>query len=128
MSASALAADGSGAGIQQHLVGAVPSVQTAHGDYGVHVGVTHVLPGAESDSLRHDVPEVVLVVTGELEMWTDGIRRTITAGDHFVIEAGAWHEFANCTDEPAAMVFAFGGDPAPVTTSRKPADALEGNR
>ncbi|MGE3286170.1 MAG: cupin domain-containing protein [Pseudonocardia sp.] len=113
-------ADPHGPGVQQHALATVASAPTVHGDYAVHLGVTHLLPGAGTDELRHDVPEAVVVTAGALEMWVDGARCEIRAGDHLVIPARAWHRFANLTESGASMLFAFGGDPAPVTQRREP--------
>ena len=120
MSARVPTADPHGTGVQQHVLAAVASAPTAHGDYAVHVGVTHLLSGARTDELRHEVPEAVVVTEGALEMWLDGVRSEIRAGEHLVIPARAWHRFANATGAGASMVFAFGGDPAPVTQRREP--------
>lgn len=122
----ALAATSTGPGVQQHILAAVLSTPNAYGDYAVQVGVTHVLPGAASDDLCHAVPEVVVMVGGELEMWTDGVRATVRTGEHFVIETGAWHRFENRTGSAATMLFAFGGDPVPVTTRRDPQSDVQG--
>lgn len=114
------APDGRGPGVQQHVLASVRSAPTGRGDYAVHVGVTHLLPGAGTEELRHEAPEAVLVTAGALEMWLDGVRSLVRAGDHLVIPARAWHRFANATAAEASMVFAFGGDPAPVTQRREP--------
>lgn len=120
MTDSVLVADPAGPDLQQQVVASVGCTHPVQGDYGVHVGVTHVLPGGATDDLLHEVPEVVVVVGGELEMWVDGSRSKVRPGAHFVVPPGAWHRFVNVSDAPATMVFAFGGDPAPVTTRRTP--------
>jgi quercetin dioxygenase-like cupin family protein len=113
--------DRAGASVQQHVVASVPSTLTAYGDYAVHVGLTHLMSGAQTDEIRHEVPEVVLVLAGALKMRLDDDVSEVCAGDHFVIPAGAWHRFVNATGTDASMVFAFGGDPIPVTERREPA-------
>lgn len=118
MSARVPTADPHGTGVQQHVLAAADGA--GHGDYAVHVGVTHLLSGARTDELRHEVPEAVVVTDGALEIWLDDVRSTIRAGDHLVIPALAWHRFENATGAPASMLFAFGGDPAPVTQRRAP--------
>jgi quercetin dioxygenase-like cupin family protein len=88
--------------------------------FGLHVGVTHVMPGGSTDLLRHEVAEAVAVVEGTLEMRLDGMARVIGKGDAFVIPPSAWHAFTNPGETAASMLFAFGGDPAPLTERRAP--------
>lgn len=103
--------------VQQHVLAAEPAPPD-HPGYDLHVGVTHVLPGAASVLLRHDVAEFVLVTDGAMDAELDGRVHRIRAGDHVTIPAGCWHAFTNPLPAPASMVFAFGGDPAPVTQRR----------
>ena len=102
--------------VQQRPLASVPHAPTRLGNYGVHVGLTHLLAEGRTASLRHEAPEVVVVLSGELEMEIDGVLSRVRAGDHFVIPADSWHCFANSSGSEATMLFAFGGDPGPITT------------
>lgn len=83
--------------------------------YELTVGVTHVQPGAGTDALRHRAVEAVAVVSGTLRLRLDEEVLVVSAGDGFLIPAGAWHSFRNTESAAATMLFAFGGDPAPIT-------------
>ena len=107
-----------GATVQQEVIASVPDAITSHGDYRLQVGLTHILAGGSTAQLRHEVPEVVVVLRGQLCLTSDGTRSTVRAGDHFVITPGTWHQFSNENGAEATMLFAFGGDPAAVTTTR----------
>lgn len=111
-----------GAAVQQQVIASVPHAPTPHGDYRVHVGLTHVLPGGRTEEIRHDVPEVVVVLRGELGLIRDGTRSTVRAGESFVIPPGSWHQFTNEGGAEGTMLFAFGGDPSTVTSRRNPAE------
>ncbi|MBF4769363.1 cupin domain-containing protein [Nocardioides agariphilus] len=104
--------------VEQRVLASIDWPPTPHGDYSVHVGLTSLRPGGCTDVLQHDVPEVVTMLSGSLEVCMDGDWTTIRAGDTFVITASAWHAFSNVTDRDASMLFAFGGDPTPVTRRR----------
>lgn len=109
------AADPQAAAVQQVMLAAEPA-PPGHPGYGLHVGVTHLLPGASTALLRHDVAEFVLVRDGALDAELDGRVERVRTGDYFTIPAGCWHGFANPLPVPASMLFAFGGEPERVTT------------
>lgn len=111
------APDPSAGPVQQAVLAAEPA-PSGHPGYGLHAGVTHVLPGGSTPLIRHDVAEFVLVHDGVLDAELDGDVRRVRRGDHFTVPAGCWHGFTNPGAEPASMIFAFGGEPGPVTVRR----------
>lgn len=111
--------DPDGALVQQREIAGIRGALTKLGDYQVHVGLTHVLPTGRTPELRHEVPEVVVVIGGSLRMMLDGEITHIQAGDHFIIPARTWHLFENQDTSEATMLYAFGGDPSLVTVRRE---------
>lgn len=103
------------AGVTQRTLIAVSVQPTGLPAYALHAGLTLVRPGGRTSSIQHDVHELVVVAAGTLTMRLGEDATVIVVGDHVVIEPGVWHSFENHESAEAAMVFAFGGDPGPVT-------------
>lgn len=110
--------DPHGAGVQQFVIASADAPHDCPG-YGFHVGITHLLPGASTHTIRHRAGEAVLVTTGEFAVELDGADITVGAGENFVIPPGVWHRFSNTTATPSSMVFVFGGKPEPITELRE---------
>ena len=57
-----------------------------------------VAPGAGAPTHSHSVEEVLTVREGEAEMWIDGMRIAVRAGQSLIVPAGRKHGFRNsCT-------------------------------
>jgi mannose-6-phosphate isomerase-like protein (cupin superfamily) len=54
-----------------------------------------VTPGAGAPTHGHHVEEVLTVRDGEAEMWIEGERVTVTAGQSLLVPAGHKHGFRN---------------------------------
>jgi quercetin dioxygenase-like cupin family protein len=54
-----------------------------------------VAPGAGAPTHRHPVEEVLTVLDGEAEVWMDGTRLTLSAGQSLVVPAQHFHGFRN---------------------------------
>src|SRR5205807_6037223 len=55
-----------------------------------------VAPGAGAPTHSHLVEEVLTVREGEAEMWLDGQRLTVMAGQLLIVPAHRQHGFRNC--------------------------------
>jgi len=55
-----------------------------------------VAPGAGAPTHSHPVEEVLTVREGEAEMWLDGQRVTVMAGQLLIVPAHRQHGFRNC--------------------------------
>ncbi|MGE0221278.1 cupin domain-containing protein [Mycolicibacterium sp.] len=106
--------DPRGEGVQQFVIASEDAPEHCAG-YGFHVGITHLLPSASTDTIRHRAAEAVLVTAGQFTVELDGAPHTVGAGENFVIGPGVWHRFTNPTASPSSMVFVFGGRPEPIT-------------
>lgn len=109
-------ADLAGEAVQQQRLAAEPA-PSQHPSYGVQVGATHILAGGRTSWICHEVPEVVIVLTGALSIHLDEHVEPADAGCVFTIPAHSWHSFENASDAPATMLFAFGGAPEHLTQS-----------
>ena len=54
-----------------------------------------VAPGHGAPTHSHPVEEVLTVCNGEAEMWLDGERVNVTAGQALIVPAGRLHGFRN---------------------------------
>jgi quercetin dioxygenase-like cupin family protein len=54
-----------------------------------------VAPGTGAPTHSHPVEEVLTVREGEAEMWLDGQRITVSAGQSLIVPAGRQHGFKN---------------------------------
>jgi quercetin dioxygenase-like cupin family protein/ketosteroid isomerase-like protein len=54
-----------------------------------------IAPGAGAPAHRHPVEEVLTVREGEAEMWIEGARMTLSAGQSLIVPAGRLHGFHN---------------------------------
>lgn len=54
-----------------------------------------VAPGAGAPTHSHAVEEVLTVRDGEAEMWIEGRRIVVTAGQSLIVPAGRLHGFRN---------------------------------
>ncbi|MCP4618060.1 MAG: cupin domain-containing protein [Bradyrhizobium sp.] len=54
-----------------------------------------VAPGHGAPTHSHGVEEVLTVREGEAEMWMDGQRAIVTAGQSLIVPAGRLHGFRN---------------------------------
>lgn len=54
-----------------------------------------VAPGAGAPTHNHPVEEVLTVREGVAEMWLDGQRTTVNAGQSLIVPAGLLHGFRN---------------------------------
>jgi quercetin dioxygenase-like cupin family protein len=54
-----------------------------------------VAPGAGAPTHSHPVEEVLTVRDGEAEMWLEGARTTVRAGEALIVPAGCKHGFRN---------------------------------
>jgi len=120
-------------GVQQHIL------HSAEGEPAIRIGVTHILAGAATDWLRHDVLEWAYVITGWLTVNTEGSSETVRSGESVTIPPGAWHSFENPKPAPASMLFVFastaprtdrrdfvaGGAVAPMSSRRTGADGRD---
>jgi len=106
-----------GDGVQQFVIASEDAPVACLG-YGFHVGITYVLPGASTKTIRHGASEAVVVTAGEFGVELDGVHNCVGAGETFVIPPGVWHRFTNTTDVPSSMIFVFGGRPEPITDFR----------
>jgi mannose-6-phosphate isomerase-like protein (cupin superfamily) len=63
----------------------------------------HLAPGAEGPPTHtHDDPEELEMVAGNITFTLDGVERTFTPGERFVIPPGCAHTFRNTSkNEPA---------------------------
>lgn len=107
--------DAGDVGVVQRMIASASTEPAGHRAYSLHAGLTLVDPGGRTSSIQHDVHELVVVTAGALTMRLGDDVTVIVAGEHVVIEPGTWHSFDNDEGTVAAMVFAFGGDPASVT-------------
>jgi mannose-6-phosphate isomerase-like protein (cupin superfamily) len=55
-----------------------------------------VAPGHGAPTHSHPVEEVLSVRDGEAEMWLDGERLHVAAGQSLIVPAGCLHGFRNC--------------------------------
>lgn len=56
----------------------------------------HVAPGTGAPTHRHPVEEVLTVLEGEAEVWMEGARLTLSAGQSLIVPAERDHGFRNC--------------------------------
>src|SRR6266481_6364970 len=61
-----------------------------------------IAPGAGAPAHRHPVEEVLTVREGEAEMWIEGARMTVSAGQSLIVPAGRLHGFHCCGSHAAA--------------------------
>jgi quercetin dioxygenase-like cupin family protein len=54
-----------------------------------------VAPGHGAPTHSHPVEEVLSVRDGEAEMWLDGVREIVAAGQSLIVPAGRQHGFRN---------------------------------
>jgi quercetin dioxygenase-like cupin family protein len=54
-----------------------------------------IAPGAGAPTHSHPVEEVLTVLAGEAEMWLDGARAIVSAGQSLLVPAGRNHGFRN---------------------------------
>jgi quercetin dioxygenase-like cupin family protein len=59
------------------------------------------VPGGFNPSHTHDREEVLVLLTGRLDVSVDGMIHALEAGDAVVIRAGEAHQLRNAGDEPA---------------------------
>jgi quercetin dioxygenase-like cupin family protein len=64
-------------------------------------------PGAASPPHRHDVEEVVVVLSGSCIAKLDGAEHTLSAGDACVIPPNTLHQVINTSDEPWECITAM---------------------
>lgn len=74
------------------------------------LGVTRMDPGSETDRLTHEIPEFVMMLSGELLVTVDDIEQRIEPGHFLTVPAGASHSYRNVSEAPARMLFAFAGE------------------
>jgi len=54
-----------------------------------------IAPGNGAPTHSHPVEEVLTVLEGEAEMWTDELRAIVSAGQSLIVPAGRSHGFCN---------------------------------
>lgn len=74
------------------------------------LGVTRMEPGSETDRLTHEIPEFVMMLSGELLVTVDDVEQRIEPGHFLTVPAGASHSYRNVSETPARMLFAFAGE------------------
>ena len=52
-------------------------------------------PGLGAPNHLHAVEEVLTVVSGEAEIWVDGVHQPVSTGQSVIIPAGLYHGFRN---------------------------------
>jgi len=82
---------------------------------GCTIGMSHVLPGASSATIRHDTEEACLVVKGVGVLRTDLGDVRFEPGDALHIPAGRWHSIVSAEDSEVEMVFTYPGSRLPLT-------------
>lgn len=82
-------------------------------------------PGCGAPTHLHAVEEILTVLAGQAEVWLDGERSTLTAGQSLIVPAGRKHGFRNTGDVTlhvqatlAAPIFEAAFDDARETSRR----------
>jgi quercetin dioxygenase-like cupin family protein len=78
------------AGVETRMV-----VSAQHGAAQLCIFEQWVAPGHGAPTHSHPVEEVLTVRDGEAEMWLDGERRIVSAGQAMLVPAGRLHGFRN---------------------------------
>jgi quercetin dioxygenase-like cupin family protein len=65
-------------------------------------------PGQKWENFCHDVDELLMVVTGEIELEMDGETRLLRPGEEATIAARAVHSVRNSGDSEARWLYAYG--------------------
>ena len=85
---------------------------------GACLGYSVFKPGTVTGAVKHEVEEVVYVVSGRGEIRLDDGAVPFAAGEAVRIAPGFWHAVANTGDEDCAMVFGFPYPEYPPTERR----------
>ena len=56
-------------------------------------------PGTSAPTHSHKVEEVLMVLSGKMEVWLGDERGTLTKGESIIVPAGIGHGFRNAGDE-----------------------------
>ncbi|EMA47188.1 cupin domain-containing protein [Halobiforma nitratireducens] len=77
------------------------------------VGSYVIEPGErvpEDGTTKHDGDEISVLLSGELELVTEGDRRTVESESVTIIPAGTLHYSENTGEQPARLVYAVLGE------------------
>lgn len=79
----------------------VPIATASRGAREVSVIRQRQQPGGFNPSHTHDREEVLVLLTGTLDVTMDGATQVLRAGDSIVVPAHTAHQLRNAGDEPA---------------------------
>ncbi len=71
------------------------------------IGFSTFKPRTRTPSVRHEVEELVYVVSGSGHLELEGDRVGFAPGDAIHVPPGIWHAVVNESDEEITMVFGF---------------------
>lgn len=89
------------------VLGHLVTPQETIGDYGLLTAVTPAQTPGPPPHHHEDAAEFFHIISGSLEVFVDGERTVLNAGDSINVPVGAVHTFGNATDEDCHWFTAF---------------------